>query len=246
MTPQELSKVMSLIEDLFGVQRFYDGTDKQKVFERWNTMFRDDDPLEVNRAVVGVICSAKFPPTVGEIKTWMAESRLAGQPTEMEAWAMVRDAINHSSDMRSATEAYNQLPSTIRKAVGAPSLLASWYKLSDEQMETVIASNIQRSYREIARREAVYYTLPGQLQVKEQWRVKGNEQVALPEPEVTKSIEEIIEEANQHATAHGMAMTPELQEKHSTKVNDFLKPMTEAEKKKVEQRENQKAEQFCK
>jgi len=185
MTKLELGKVLELLESYY--KGFYSGNDKVKVFEAWYPMFQDDDAAEVNRAVVAYICTEKFAPTVAGIKGLMAEERMRGQMTEMEAWSSVREAIDKSSTKTKAIEAYNALSPVVRKVCGSPSMLAYWYKLTDQELETVVASNVQRSYREWARREAVYYAIPGQLQSKQQWRLGSEEKVALPpKPEQPK------------------------------------------------------------
>lgn len=180
MTPKELSAVMDRLEKYY--RNYYAGTDKKEVFAAWFEMFKDDDPAEVNRAVVAYICTNTFPPTVAGIKTLMAENRMAGQMTEMQAWQKIRDAVDFSTNRDEARKQYDQLSPLLKKLAGSPSQLISWRKVNEDTFEGVIASNVQRSYRELARREAVFYAIPGQLQAEQTWRVEGpKEQAALPE-----------------------------------------------------------------
>ena len=180
MTQEELMKLMDRLEKYY--RNFYADTNKPEVFNAWYAMFKDDDFQEVSRAVVAYICTEKFAPTVAGIKTIMAENRMAGQLTEIEAWGIVRDAVDYSTNRSEALEQWRKLAPIIKKLVGSPSQLLAWRKVSDDTFEGVIASNIQRSYRELARREAVYHAIPGQLQAEQKWRVEGpKEQSALPE-----------------------------------------------------------------
>ena len=186
MTPKELSAVMDRLEKYY--RNYYAGTDKKEVFAAWFEMFKDDDPAEVNRAVVAYICTNTFPPTVAGIKTLMAENRMAGQMTEMQAWQKIRDAVDFSTNRDEARKQYDQLSPLLKKLAGSPSQLISWRKVNEDTFEGVIASNVQRSYRELARREAVFYAIPGQLQAEQTWRVEGpKEQAALPEAEKPKN-----------------------------------------------------------
>lgn len=187
MTPKELSAVMDRLEKYY--RNYYSGMDKKEVFAAWFDMFKDDDAAEVNRAVVAYICTNTFPPTVAGIKTLMAENRMAGQMTEMQAWQKIRDAVDFSTNRDEARKQYDQLSPILKKLAGSPSQLVSWRKVNEDTFEGVIASNVQRSYRELARREAVFYAIPGQLQAEQTWRVEGpKDQTALPDAEKPKKI----------------------------------------------------------
>lgn len=180
MTADELIKVMERLEQYY--KNFYSGTDKQEVFNAWFPMFKDDDAGEVSRAVVAYICTEKFAPTIAGIKTIMAENRMAGQMTEMEAWCRIRDAVDYSTNRTEAQKQYDKLSPLLQRVAGSASQLMSWRKVSEDTFEGVIASNVQRSYRELARREAVYYAIPGQLQAEQRYRIEGpKQQISLPE-----------------------------------------------------------------
>jgi hypothetical protein len=172
----------------------------------------------------------------------MASNETHGQMTAVEAFQEISKAVSRGYDRTSATEAYNDLPPILRRVVGFPAQLISWRKVSDESFQTVIMSAIRESYREIAQEEAIYHALPEPLKEIEKWRVDAPDQEALPEPETAQSIDEVIEQSNREAAAHGMTMTEELAQKHASRVDNFLKPMTADEKKRVELAESRKAE----
>lgn len=244
MLKKELITVLERLEEYY--RNFYYGSDKERVLNAWYPMFRDDEAGEVNRAAITYICTEKYAPSVAGIKTIMAENRMAGQMTEMEAWNQIRKAIDAANGRTQAAEAYAKLPPILRKLVCEPNRLRVWFRCDDNTLEGVIASNIQRSYRELAKREAVYYAIPGQLQSEQEWRVKGPKEVtALPEPEITKTISQVVEEANTKAAEH-RTLTDELRKKHASGLDAFLAPMSKDEKRIVERREDKKAERFLK
>lgn len=244
MQKNELITVLERLEEHY--RNFYSGADKERILNAWYPFFADDDPAEVTRAVIIYICTEKYNPTIAGIKTIMADNRMAGQMTEMQAWSKIRKAIDNANSREAAYAEYGKLPPILQKIVCDPSRLRSWRTCGDDTLEGVIASNIQRSYRELAKREAVFYAIPGQLQADQAWRVDAPEQIALPEPLVQKSIADIVDEANAKAAEHGMTMTAELQEKHKQNLDAFFSPMTAEEKKIIEKRETAKAERYLK
>lgn len=193
MTNQEIIKVLELLETAYGVKKFYADTNKEKVIWLWSVMFRDDPAIEVNRAVINCISTLQFAPTIADIKQRMAQARMAGQLTEMEVFQLVSKASEDAVDRKTAEDLFMGLPPIVQKVVGSPGQLRSWRKVSEEQFETVIASNIMRTYRELARREADYYALPEQLQRSEPWRIEAPEYTPpeLPEPPKYEEPEEL-------------------------------------------------------
>lgn len=243
MTIQELAIVMQKLESYY--KNFFSGTEKEKILHDWYPYFREDDVREVNRAVMIYTCTSTFAPTIAGIKMLMAEYRQQGQKTEMEAWQDIRTAVENSGTRRDAVNEYSKLSPIIQKVVGSPSQLTAWRKVSDDTFEGVIASNIQRSYRELAKREAAFYAIPNQMRETEGWRIDGPQNLeALPAPEGTKSVDDILRESYEGAAAGGMTMTEELREKNAAKVEDFLKPVTKAEKKLVEERDRARQERY--
>lgn len=234
MTPKELADIMDHLEKYY--KNFYSGLDKKEVFAAWYEMFRDDDFAEMKKAAFIYIRTNTYPPTVAGIANIMSENRIAGQMTEMEAWNKIRKAIDDSDGRNQSIEAFSKLPPLLQKLVCDPSRLRVWYHCDDNTLEGVIASNIQRSYRELAKREVIYNALPKQLQPDQSWRVETPSQV-LPEPEIEKTISQVVDEANVKAAEHGMTMTNELREKHSSRLDSFFAPITKDEKRIIERRE---------
>lgn len=236
MTEQEIIKVLGLLETAYGQKRFYADTDKKSVVYLWSVMFREDEAVEVNRAVVNCISTLQFPPTIADIKTRLAEARMAGQMTEMEAWGLVSEAVNNANGRKEAQEAFDQLPAILRKVVSKPEQLRAWRKVSDESFETVVASNVIRSYRELAKREAGYYALPIQVRDKEAWMIEAPTYEALPAPEETPKLE-----GEAYREAQGLQV-----QTSQEKLDAFLRPVTEGDIKALQFREQQKFERIFK
>lgn len=233
MTKEEMIAVLERLEEYY--RNFYGGTDKERVLNAWYPMFQDDPAEEVTRAVVGYICTEKYAPTVSGIKTIMAENRMAGQMTEIQAWGRIRKAIDKADDRYSAAEEFAKLPAILKKLVSDPSQLRAWRKCSDDTIEGVIASNVQRSYRDLAKREAVWYAIPGQLQHEQTWRVDDYlGQISLPEPIKQLTHEERFERMDQDAKAYREKYITQTGQDLSEKVDAFRQPMKDAELKMFE------------
>lgn len=234
MTIRDIGLMMEVLEANYG-QKFYDGVNKDNVIVLWQKMFADDDPKEVMKGVLNCVNTMPYKPTIADIRQRMAQSKMAGQMTELEAFQTISKAVDDATSKDEAVKAFTALPPVLRKLVSSPSWLRKWRTVSEESFNTVVMSQIVRSYRELAKWEADYHALPKQLQELEQWRIESPSLDGLPEP-VEKTVDEIIEESNAKAAEHRV-MTPELKEKHRERVEDFLTPMSEKEKKRIEEKQ---------
>ena len=188
MTVKDIGAMLDLLEAAYG-STFFKETNRGNVVKLWSAMFADDEPAEVAVAVKDCIATLQFPPKIADIKSRMANNRLAGQMTEMEAWAVIRDAVDRAESAKEARQIYDQLPKILQRCVGSPSQLRAWRLVTDEQFETVIASNVQRTYRALAQREAGYHALPSDIQQAESWRLDKPKQAELPAPEQPKPVQ---------------------------------------------------------
>lgn len=236
MTKAEFSVILVRISRFY--PRFYDGQNPETINNDWYTVGGFENiPFEVaDRAVTAYCNTSKFPPSLADIKAQIVESYLQDKPTAMQAFQQIARAVRKSYSKEDAIKQYNEFPPILRKLVEEPSVLQDWNKVSTESFQTVIMSAIRESYKELATREAKFYAFPDDLQKAEKWRIEAPEQTALPEPEIIKTVEEIVDEANRQASAHGMQMTDELTRKHQSRVGEFLKPMTADEVKIMKQR----------
>lgn len=233
MTEAEFSVILAKISRFF--PRFYEGQDAEQVAHDWYEEggFRNIEFGRVERAVRAYCNTAKFPPSLADIKSQMVESYLQDKPTAMQAFQCISKAVRKSFSKEDAIKQYNDLSPILKKLVGEPTQLQDWYKVSGESFQTVIMSAIRESYKELATREAKFYAFPDDLQRAEQWRVSAPETVALPEPVKEKTIDEMQFEMDRKAVeyrdTYGITAKPE----YENRVVDFRKPMTDNEIKMI-------------
>ena len=236
MTQKNIEMVMDLLVAAYGEKAYPTADPKQmaKVSNLWSVMFAEDEPNEVLTAVKNCIATSQFAPKIADIKQRIAQSRMAGQMTEMEAWISIRKAIKKSGTSAEANQAFMDLPAILRKVIGEPSTLKEWRGVSLDTLEGVIASNVQRSYRDLARQEATYNALPRDMQRSSGWMVSEPEAAMLPEPKPQKSHEERFADMDADAAEYRRKYLLPQSQDMTDRVNAFVKPMTDAELKLME------------
>lgn len=228
----------------------------------WASAFESDPYELVRTAVMALIQTdpSDFRPTVAKVRRKMHDIIYGRRMTETEAWLSVKNSLPEAQEspetLKGARSAWEKLPEDVKKLV-TPRQLLEWNSIEAEQMDTVIQSNFMRSYRELRdnryAKEAMSSTLLNRIlsiqkasPVFKDHDAEKPKQAFLPEGEVTKSIAEVVDEANAKAAEHGMTMTEELREKHSDRLDAFFAPITKEERKLIEKREEKKAERFLK
>lgn len=134
--------------------------DIKQAADLWTELFADDDVRVIAAAVKAFIVNDEkgFPPSIGQIKKISQNLTSEKKMTEIEAWDLVSNALRNSS--YNAREEYAKLPPVVQRIVGSPSTLREWAQIDVEQVQTVIASNFQRSYRARAKSEREFLALP--------------------------------------------------------------------------------------
>lgn len=129
----------------------------------WARAFADEPYALVSAAVMTHMVSDtnRFMPPVGVIKAKIAEMLKPDEMTEQEAWGMVANALRNST--YGAEEEYAKLPPAVQRAVGGASQLRDWAMMDTETVQSVVASNFQRSYRVASQRERDWEKLPSGL-----------------------------------------------------------------------------------
>lgn len=120
----------------------------------WQALLEEYPADAVNAALQVYIKTDNngFAPSVSQIIGAMQNVRHHEELTEGEAWAMVKKAIGDSG--YHAQERFDELPPIVQKAVGNPSMLRQWGMCESDEVNTVIMSNFQRSYKaELSRKE---------------------------------------------------------------------------------------------
>lgn len=129
----------------------------------WTRAFADEPYALVSAAVMTHMVSDtnRFMPPVGVIKAKIAEMLKPDEMTEQEAWSLVAKALRNCT--YGAEEEYAKLPTAVQRAVGGASQLRDWAMMDTETVQSVVASNFQRSYRVTSQRERDWEKLPSGL-----------------------------------------------------------------------------------
>ena len=126
----------------------------------WQKMF-DAEPVSlVLEAVEAFMRTStdRFAPNVGQIKEQIRKLTQPRGMSETEAWSRISAALRNST--YGYREEYAKLPPTLQKVVGSPEQLREWAQMDAETVQSVVASNVMRSYRVEERREAEMAKLP--------------------------------------------------------------------------------------
>lgn len=158
MTLQDTAKVMDIIK---GAYPNWNATRETAIV--WAQMFVDD-PVE--RVLAGVksyiaVDTKGFAPVVGQIKQMMNEIE-SDDMSEQEAWSLIRKAIGNG--LYGCYTEYEKLPPILQKVVGTPEQLTEWAMLEDG-LDTVVASNVMRSYRAVLQRDKLERALPSDVKM---------------------------------------------------------------------------------
>ena len=161
MNQMETIAIMAVLETAY--PQFYakkSQEEKLDVIKLWAEMFADEPSAIVAMAVKALIKTREstFPPGIGEINAKIMQITQSEGMTELEAWAMVAKALRNSG--YSSQEEFEKLPPAVQKIVGSPAQLQEWSQMDSGTVNSVIASNFQRSYKARAKNDREYNALP--------------------------------------------------------------------------------------
>lgn len=159
MTYKETLQIMAILKTAYP-SYYKGGNDLEQAAALWAELFADDDVLVVAAAVKAFIVNDDkgFPPVIGQIKKLVIDLTNEKGMTELEAWELVNRALRRS--IYNSNEEYRKLPPVIQQIVGSPATLREWAQSDINELQTVIASNFQRSYRTRAKGEREFMALP--------------------------------------------------------------------------------------
>lgn len=164
MNKRETTEILALLKVAYP-QSFskLTQTDLQVMVNLWQRQFDEYEQKEVARAVDAIISSDTnaFAPTIAKVKEMISKIRAPHIGIEIEAWNCVRNAIRRSSWW--SEEEFEKLDEDLQKLIGSPSVLREWATMSSEQIETVVASNFQRSYKAYIAKKEEFIMLPSYI-----------------------------------------------------------------------------------
>ena len=164
LTKEETGKILAVINayyPYFFKDMNSDG--KRAVIDLWSRQFVDYDYAMVNTALDAYISVDEkgYAPNVGTLKSLIIKMTQPEEMTEIEAWGYVAKALRNSS--YSSVEEFEKLPEQIKKIVGSPTQLKEWSMGNLETVQSVIASNFQRSYKAKVKSYKEHMALPSSI-----------------------------------------------------------------------------------
>lgn len=161
MTFDETNTILTLLQTEYP-QSFSKMDDRAMAMKLklWASEFQYDEYKAVY-AVVRAIMSAgnrEFAPNIGTIREKLRSFSTDGELTENQAWALVSKAV--SNGIYGYKDEYAKLPPAVQSAVGRPEQLHEWALMPVDEVQSVVASNFQRSYRIVAQRERELAKIP--------------------------------------------------------------------------------------
>ena len=138
-------------------------SEAESVVSLWAEMFKDDPANMVAAAVKAYIASDTkgFPPHIGAIKDAIVKIKAPKSMTEQEAWLLVKNATRNG--LYGSVEEFDKLPPICQKLVGGPSQLREWAMMDSDTLNSVVASNFQRSYKVMEKRDKERLALPSDV-----------------------------------------------------------------------------------
>ena len=159
MDKRETARIMAIVYEAYHF--FYkDSTDQKAAtaINLWHNMFKAETYELVEAAVYAHIAKSEHPPTVAHIKKEINFLTNPNQLTETEAMNMILNAASNS--LYNAAEEFNKLPAMLKKLVGSPGQLREYALMDSKTMNSVITSNLSRSYKVLVNRETSLQALP--------------------------------------------------------------------------------------
>lgn len=156
MNATEVKKVLAIIAFIW--PSFNSGRDPAVTANVWGKLFENETYEQVSTAVTlfAETETKGFAPSPGALKSIIRQAAMKDELTELEAWSLVSKALHNG--IYGYEEEYAKLPEEIQRVLGSAKTIKEWAVLDEDEVQTVIASNFQRSFR--ARQEAARIALP--------------------------------------------------------------------------------------
>ena len=161
MNKNEVIEMLALIRVAYPSSfRNMPEADIKAIVALWTRQFEEYDVNIVKCAIDSIISTdtSDFMPSIGKIKDMITKLTTDEEMTELEAWNIVKKAISRSGYY--AQEEFDKLPAILQKLVGSPQTLFEWSQTDSEQVNTVVSSNFQRSYKARVKNEKELLALP--------------------------------------------------------------------------------------
>lgn len=125
------------------------------IVDSWDFTLKEFDynDIAISLATYNRTDTSGFLPTPAKLISILQKITQPQELNEMEAWALVCDALRNSG--YNYAEEYAKLPPLVQKAVGLPTQLQAW-ALTENINKDVVGSNFMRCYRiEVERQKEI-------------------------------------------------------------------------------------------
>lgn len=161
MTHEETLKIFSIMKANY--TNFFKGmskNDANAMVALWEDMFSHEKAEIVFAAVKAYIATDTkgYPPNVGAVKEKILDICQPDEMTEQEAFNLIAKAASNANYC--AKEEFEKLPKELQRLVGSPNRLREWALMDTQTFQTVVGSNVMRSYRAIAKSTKETQMLP--------------------------------------------------------------------------------------
>ena len=148
MTRDETKQLLMMVKALY--PNFDLKPDQMTVtINAWQMML-DEYPADSISAALKIYVKTNntgFAPSVSQIISCMHAPKSNDRLTEGEAWALVKKAISNGN--YGSEEEFNKLPPEVQRAVGGAEMIRQWALCDTSEVNTVVMSNFQRTYKAI-------------------------------------------------------------------------------------------------
>lgn len=164
MTIEETKKILSILKINYpnSFTRLSD-EDSHMYLSLWAESFKDTPTELVAMAVKHIINSdtREFAPNIAQVNEAIYKLTHREEMSEAEAINLIKKACANSG--YHAQEEFDKLPATLKRLVGSPNNLYEWAMMDVNEFNTVIASNLSRSFKAIAKSEKEVAMLPNEI-----------------------------------------------------------------------------------
>ena len=164
MTKREVAELITILQANY--PDTFKGLPEEAVGVRvalWYDFFREY-PKEIVYAAAKSFMATDtkgFMPNVGQINEHIHRMKRSEDMTPSEAWGLVYKAICNS--YYNAVEEFAKLPAACQRAVGDPQQLREWAQMEADVVQSVVASNFQKSFQIRQNRDRDFEKLPGNV-----------------------------------------------------------------------------------
>ena len=162
MTREETKELLMMIQAIY--PHFKVGKDEMTAtINAWNLMLEEYPAPSVNAALqIYVKTNATgFAPSVSQLIGCIYAPHENEQLSEGEAWALVKRAIQDGC--YHAKERFEELPEVVKRAVGSANMIQQWAMCDSDEVNTVVMSNFQRTYKAILSKQDFNNRVPERI-----------------------------------------------------------------------------------